>query len=291
MEKSLSDRVVSNLKLHGLIWAVMIPAAYISFIAIRFFHEVIGHGLIGTTFGMQWNGFGLMSSSVTIPSGTSIFSQSVYYLSGNIAVILAGIVLFKFVTRRIRRPSLRFLLITIATICFLTTTLPAALIFWVTNSDYSIILEITGFDSFIFELLVSFVGTFLFFYTGSYSLTRLLEEGWTGSDTPEKKYKAGFLTLGVPLNIILLLIIYYFYSWHPNDARLILSVVLMLGFNFMLPSVSSHVIAQPGKRRIRKIGLAIITSIALVLLIIQFSTMGKMILWSEPESTETAQVF
>ncbi|MCH8928907.1 MAG: hypothetical protein IIB39_09355 [Candidatus Marinimicrobia bacterium] len=291
MEKSLTDKVISNLRLHGLIWAVMIPAAYISFIAIRFFHEVIGHGLIGTTFGMQWNGFGLTSSSVTIPSGASVFSQAVYHLSGHFAVFLAGIVLFKFVSRRIHRPSLRFLLIMVATLCFLTTTLPAALIFWVGNSDYVTLLQITGFDSFVFLLLFSFLGTFLFFYTGSYSITRLLEEAWTGLDSLEIKYSTGFLTLGVPLNVILLFLIYYFYSWSPNDARIILSAVMLLGFNFMLPSVSSHVIAQPGKRRIKKFGLLIITGIALVIGLIQYSTMGKMILWSEPDSAETAQLF
>lgn len=283
------DKVISNLRLHGLIWAVMIPATYISFVTIRFFHEVIGHGLIGATFGMQWNGFGLTSSSVTIPSGASTFSQSVYYLSGNFAVFLVGIVIFRFVSRRIHRPSLRFLLISIATICFLATTLPAALIFWVTNSDYATLLEIIGLDSFIFLLLFSSLGTFLFFYTGSYSLTRLLEEAWTGLETPEKKYAAGFLTLGIPLNIMLLFIIYYFSSWSPDDARLILSVVMMLGFNFMLPSVSSHVIAQPDKRRIKKIGLLIIIGIALAIGVIQYSTMGKMIRWSEPDSADTGQ--
>ncbi len=291
MAKSLSEKIISNLRLHGLIWAVLIPAAYISYITIRFFHEVIGHGLIGTTFGMQWNGFGLTSSSVTIPSSASVFSQSVYYLSGHLGVFLAGIVLFKFVSRRIHRPSLRFLLITIATLSFLTATLPAALIFWVRNSDYVTLLRLTGFDSFGYSLLFSFIGVFLFIYTGSYSLTRLLEEAWTGLDEPEKKRITGFLTLGVPLNLMLLLLIYYFSSWSPDDARLILTVVLMLGFNFMLRSVSVHVIAQPEKRRIKKIGLVIITSIALGLLALQYSTMGKMILWSEPESKETAQLY
>ena len=279
MEKSLSDKIKSNLRLHGLIWAVMIPAAYISYIAISFFHQVIGHGLIGTTFGMQWHGFGLTSSSVTIPSSASLFSQSVYFLSGHFGAFLTGMVLFKFVSRRIHRSSLRFLLVTIATLSFLTATLPAALIFWVRSSDYVTLLRLTGFDSFGYELLLAFIGIFLFIYTGSYSITRLLEEAWTGFDEPGKKRSEAFLTLGVPLNLMLLLLIYYFSSWSPDDARLILTVVLMLGFNFMLRSVSLHVIAQPEKRRIKKTGLLIISGIALGLAVIQYSTMGKMILW------------
>jgi len=238
---------------------------------------------------MNWHGFGLTSISVTIPSDASSFSRAVYYLSGHIAVLLAGVVLFKFISRRIHRPSVRFLIVSIAAVCLVSVTLPAALIFWVTSSDYSYLLQMTGFDSFASLLLFTFAGTFAFFYTGSYSITRLLEEAWTGLDPPEKKFTTGFLTLGVPLNIMLLIIIIYFSSWSPNDARLILSVVMMLGFNFMLPSVSSHVIAQPTKRRIKKIGLLIITVIALGLWVLQYSTMGKMILWSEPESVETGR--
>ena len=282
MSDDLKIRVIQTLRLHGLIWAVMIPSAYISFITIKFFHEVVGHGILSLLLGMEWHGFSLTSVSVTIPVGMEPVKLSIYYLAGNISVLLLGVILFKFVSRRIHRPSLRFMVMAVATASFLTSSLPAALLFWITESDFLSFLEVTGYDSFIYTALFSMSGSILFFYTASYSITRLLEEAWTGLEEPKKRYKSAFLTLGVPLNAMFLLLIFYYSYISPRTGMLMISSVMGLSFNLMLPSAASHVILQPDKRRIRKIGLMILTYIALFLFILHYATMDKMIVWSAP---------
>ena len=273
------DSIKSKLRLHGLIWAIMIPYGYISYVAIKFFHEIIGHGMISSFFGIEWHGFGLTSVSVTIPQGTSAWAYAAFYLSGNAAVFLSGIVIFKLISRRIKRPSIRFMLVTISTVCFLTTTLPAALIFWMTDNDYISFLISTGNASLPLTLLTSLFGALAFFYTGSYSLTRLLEEAWTGLDRPDNKYRFAFMTIGVPLNFMFLILTLYFSLIDSNNAWLILSIVMALWFNLSLPSISAQVKVQPDRKRIRKIGLLIISSIALLLLIVHYTTLNMMITW------------
>ena len=282
MGDNLKIRVLQTLRLHGLIWAVMIPSAYISFLSIKFFHEVVGHGIVGFLLGMEWHGFGLTSVSVTIPADMAPLKLSVYYMAGNISVFLLGMILFKLVSRRIDRPSLRFMLVTVATTSFLTSSLPAALLFWISESDFLSFLKVTGFDSFIYTALFSLSGSLLFFYTASYSITRLLEEAWTGLETPKRRYRSAFLTLGLPLNLMFLLLLFYYYYISLNTGMLTLSSVMGLGFNLMLPSAAAHVKLQPDKRRIRKVGLMILTYIALFLFILHYSTMDKMIFWSAP---------
>ena len=76
-----------------------------------------------------------------------------------------------------------------------------------------------------------------------------------------------------------LILTIYFSLIEPNNAWLILSTVMALWFNLALPSISAHVIAQSGKRRVRKVGLIIITSIALPLLILHYTTLNMMITW------------
>ena len=279
MNISSLEPAIRKLRLHGLIWAIMIPSAYISYVAIQFFHEIIGHGLISSFFGIEWHGFGLTSVSVTIPRDSSAWAYAAFYLSGNVAVFLSGIVIFKLISRRIKRPSIRFMLVTISTVCFLTATLPAALIFWMTDNDYISFLVSTGNASLPLTMLTSLFGTLAFFYTGSYSLTRLLEEAWSGFDVPDKKYRFAFLTIGVPLNSMFLILTIYFSLIESNNAWLILSTVMALWFNLALPSISAHVIAQSEKRRVRKVGLIIITSIALPLLILHYTTQNMMITW------------
>jgi len=136
MDDNLKIRVIKTLRLNGLIWALMIPSAYISFLSIKFFHEVVGHGIIGFLLGVEWHGFGLTSVSVTLPADLEPLKLSIYFLSGNISVFLLGMILFKLVTRRITRPSLRFMIVAVATASFLTSSLPAALLFWITESDF-----------------------------------------------------------------------------------------------------------------------------------------------------------
>ena len=279
MISSSSDSVKSKLRLHGLIWALMIPYAYISYVAIKFFHEIIGHGIISSFLGIEWHGFGLTSVSVTIPPNTSAWAFAAFYLSGNAAVFLSGIVIFKLISRRIKRPSIRFMLISIATVCFLTATLPAALIFWMTDNDYISFLISTGNASLPLTILTALFGALTFFYTGSYSLTRLLEEAWTGLDTPDKKYRFAFMTIGVPLNFMFLVLTLYFSLIDYDNAWLVLSMVMALWFNLSLPSISAQVKAQPERQRVRKVGLLIISSIALLLLIVHYTTRNMMITW------------
>ena len=280
MGDNLKIRVLQTLRLHGLIWAVMIPSAYISFLSIKFFHEVVGHGIIGFLLGMEWHGFGLTSVSVTVPADMAPLKLSVYYLAGNITVFLLGMILFKLVSRRIDRPSLRFMLVTVATTSFLTSSLPAALLFWISESDFLSFLKVTGFDSFIYTALFSLSGSLLFFYTASYSITRLLEEAWTGLETPKNRYRSAFLTLGIPLNLMFLLLLFYYSYISLNTGMLTISAVMGMGFNLMLPSAAAHVKLQPDKRRIRKVGLMILTYIAIFLFILHYTTMDKMIIWS-----------
>lgn len=282
MSNEFIIRVMRPLRLHGLIWAVMIPSAYISFISIKFFHEVIGHGLTGSVLGMEWHGFGLTSVSVTIPADMAPLKLSIYHLAGNISVFLLGMILFKLVSRRIKRPSLRFVMVAVATASFLTSTLPAALLFWISESDFLSFLEVTGYNSFIYTALFSLSGSLLFFYTASYSITRLLEEAWTGLAEPKRRYRSAFLTLGIPLNLMFLILIFYYSYFSPNTGMLTISAMMGLSFNLMLPSASAHVKLQPDKRRIRKSGLMILTYIALFLFILQYSTFQKMIFWSSP---------
>ena len=282
MGDNIKIRVIQTLRLHGLIWAVMIPSAYISFLSIKFFHEVIGHGIIGFLLGMEWHGFGLTSVSVTVPADMEPLRLSIYYMAGNISVFLLGIILFKLISRRINRSSLRFMIVAVATTSFLTSSLPAALLFWITESDYHSFLKVTGFDSFIHTALFSLSGSLIFFYTASYSITRLLEEAWTGLDTPKRRYMSAFLTLGIPLNVMFLILIFYYSYISPNTGMLTLSAMMGLSFNLMLPSAAEQVILQPDKRRIRKAGLMILTYIALFLFILHYTTMDKMIIWSAP---------
>lgn len=280
MGDNLKIRVIQTLRLHGLIWAVMIPSGYISFLTIKFIHEVVGHGIIGFLLGMQWHGFGLTSVSMTIPADMAPFRLSIYYLAGNISVFILGMILFKLISRRIDRPSLRFMLVTVATTSFLTSSLPAALLFWITEGDYISFLRVTGFDSFFYTALFSLTGSLFFFYTASYSITRLLEEAWTGLDEPVHRYRSAFLTLGIPLNVMFLLLLFYYADISPNRGMFTLSSVMGLGFNLLLPSAAAHVKLQPDKHRIRKVGLMILTYIALFLFILQYSTYSKIIFWS-----------
>ena len=275
-------RIIKTLRLNGLIWALMIPSAYISFLSIKFFHEVIGHGIIGFFLGVEWHGFGLTSVNVTIPADMEPLRLSVYYLAGNISVFLLGMILFKLVTRRIKRPSLRFMIVSVATTSFLTSSLPAALLFWITESDFLSFLKVTGFHSFIYTALFSLSGGLVFFYTASYSITRLLEEAWTGMESPKRRYRGAFLTLGIPLNTMFLLLLLFYSIIAPNTGLLTLSAMMGLSFNLMLPSAAEHVKLQPDKRRIRKVGLMIFTYIALFLFILHYTTMDKMIIWSAP---------
>ncbi len=280
MGDNLKIRVLQTLRLHGLIWAVMIPSAYISFLSIKFFHEVVGHGIVGFLLGVEWHGFGLTSVSVTLPADMEPLRLSIYYLAGNISVFLLGMILFKLVTRRIERPSLRFMIVSVATASFLTSSLPAALLFWITESDFHSFLKVTGFDSFIYTALFSLSGSLVFFYTASYSITRLLEEAWTGMDSPKRRYRGAFLMLGIPLNTMFLLLLLFYSIIAPNTGMLTLSAMMGLSFNLMLPSAAEHVKLQPDKRRIRKVGLMIFTYIALFLFILHYTTMDKMIIWS-----------
>ena len=122
----------------------------------------------------------------------------------------------------------------------------------------------------------------LFFYMASYSITRLLEEAWTGLEEPKKRYRSAFLTIGVPLNLMFILLIYYYSNVVPRTGMLMISSVMGLSFNLMLPSAAAHVKLQPDKRRIRKVGLMILSYIALFLFILQYATLDKMIIWSAP---------
>ena len=282
MNNDLLNKAIHTLRLHGLIWAVLIPSAYISFLTIKFFHEVVGHGIISLLLGIEWHGFGLTSVSVTLPVDMEPLKLSIYYLAGNISVFLLGVLLFKLISRRINRPSLRFMIVTVATASFLTSTLPAALLFWISESDFLSFLEVTGFDSLFYTALFSLSGSVLFFYTASYSITRLLEEAWTGLEEPKKRYVSAFLTLGIPLNVMFIVLIFYNSSISPNTGILTLSVVMGLSFNLMLPSAAAHVKLQPDKRRIRKVGLMILTYIAIFLFILHYTTLDKMIIWSAP---------
>ena len=282
MNNDLLNKAIHTLRLHGLIWAVLIPSAYISFLTIKFFHEVVGHGIISLLLGIEWHGFGLTSVSMTIPVDMEPLKLSIYYLAGNISVFLLGVLLFKLISRRINRPSLRFMIVTVATASFLTSTLPAALLFWISESDFLSFLEVTGFDSLFYTALFSLSGSVLFFYTASYSITRLLEEAWTGLEEPKKRYVSAFLTLGIPLNVMFIVLIFYNSSISPNTGILTLSVVMGLSFNLMLPSAAAHVKLQPDKRRIRKVGLMILTYIAIFLFILHYTTLDKMIIWSAP---------
>ena len=282
MNNDLLNKAIHTLRLHGLIWAVLIPSAYISFLTIKFFHEVVGHGIISLLLGIEWHGFGLTSVSVTLPVDMEPLKLSIYYLAGNISVFLLGVLLFKLISRRINRPSLRFMIVTVATASFLTSALPAALLFWISESDFLSFLEVTGFDSLFYTALFSLSGSVLFFYTASYSITRLLEEAWTGLEEPKKRYVSAFLTLGIPLNVMFIVLIFYNSSISPNTGILTLSVVMGLSFNLMLPSAAAHVKLQPDKRRIRKVGLMILTYIAIFLFILHYTTLDKMIIWSAP---------
>lgn len=282
MSNEFKIRAIATLRLHGLIWAILIPSTYISFISIKFFHEVMGHGIIGLLLGMKWNGFGLTNISVTIPPDMAPLKLSIYHLAGNITVFLLGIILFKFFSRSVKRPSLRFMIVTVATASFLTSSLPAALLFWVSKGDFHSFLEVVGNDSFIYTALFSLTGSLIFFYTASYSVTRLLEEAWTGIGEPENRYRSAFLTLGIPLNVMFSILLFYYYSVSPNTGMFTISAVMGLSFNLMLPSASAHVRLQADKKRIRKEGLMILTYIALFLFILQYSTFQKMIFWSSP---------
>ncbi len=282
MKNELLTKMFYTLRLHGLIWAVMIPSGYISYVAIKFFHEVIGHGVMGLLIGINWHGFGLTGVKTSIPPDTAVLSISLFHLSGNTAVFLLGIVLFKLVSRRIHRPSLRFMIVAVATVSFLTSTLPAALLFWITENDFLSFLEVTGFDSLLYTALFSLSGSVIFFYTASYSITRLLEEAWTGLEAPDRRYRSAFLTLGIPLNFMFLALVIYYSYISPKTGMLILSSVMGLSFNLMLPSASTHVKLQTEKRRIRKTGLMILTYIALFLFILHYATMDKIIIWSVP---------
>ena len=280
MNNDLLNKTIQTLRLHGLIWAVLIPSAYISFLSIKFIHEVVGHGIVSLLLGIEWHGFGLTSVSVTIPADMAPLKLSVYYLAGNISVFLLGIILFKLISRRINRPSLRFMIVTVATASFLTSALPAALLFWISESDYISFLSVIGLDSLLFTALFSLSGSVLFFYTASYSITRLLEEAWTGLEEPKNRYGSAFLTLGIPLNVMFIVLIFYNFYISPNTGMLTISAVMGMSFNLMLPSAASHVRLQPDKRRIRKVGLMILTYIAIFLFILHYTTMDKMIIWS-----------
>lgn len=282
MNNDLLNKTTQTLRLHGLIWAVLIPSAYISFLSIKFIHEVVGHGIFSLLLGIEWHGFGLTSVSVTIPAEMAPLKLSVYYLAGNISVFLLGIILFKLISRRINRPSLRFMIVTVATASFLTSALPAALLFWISESDYISFLSVIGLDSLLSTALFSLSGSVLFFYTASYSITRLLEEAWTGLEEPKNRYGSAFLTLGIPLNVMFIALIFYNSYISPNTGMLTLSAVMGLAFNLMLPSAAAHVRLQPDKRRIRKVGLMILTYIAIFLFILHYTTMDKMIIWSAP---------
>ena len=282
MKNEFLNRAIQTLRLHGLIWAVLIPSAYISFLSIKFIHEVVGHGISSLLLGIEWHGFGLTSVSVTIPADMAPLNLSVYYLAGNISVLLLGVILFKFISRRINRPSLRFMIVTVATASFLTSALPAALLFWISESDYISFLSVIGLDSLLSTALFSLSGSVLFFYTASYSITRLLEEAWTGLEEPKNRYGSAFLTLGIPLNVMFIALIFYNSSISPNTGMLTLSAVMGMSFNLMLPSAAAHVRLQPDKRRIRKVGLMILTYIAIFLFILHYTTMDKMIIWSAP---------
>ena len=282
MNNEFLNKAIQTLRLHGLIWAVLIPSAYISFLSIKFIHEVVGHGIVSLLLGIEWHGFGLTSVSVTIPADMAPLKLSVYYLAGNISVLLLGVILFKFVSRRINRPSLRFMIVTVATASFLTSALPATLLFWISESDYISFLSVIGLDSLLSTTLFSLSGSVLFFYTASYSITRLLEEAWTGLEEPKNRYGSAFLTLGIPLNVMFIALIFYNFSISPNTGMLTLSAVMGMSFNLMLPSAASHVRLQPDKRRIRKVGLMILTYIAIFLFILHYTTMDKMIIWSAP---------
>ena len=282
MNNDLLNKTTQTLRLHGLIWAVLIPSAYISFLSIKFIHEVVGHGIFSLLLGIEWHGFGLTSVSVTIPAEMAPLKLSVYYLAGNISVFLLGIILFKLISRRINRPSLRFMIVTVATASFLTSALPAALLFWISESDYISFLSVIGLDSLLSTALFSLSGSVLFFYTASYSITRLLEEAWTGLEEPKNRYGSAFLTLGIPLNVMFIVLIFYNFYISPNTGMLTISAVMGISFNLMLPSAASHVRLQPDKRRIRKVGLMILTYIAIFLFILHYTTMDKMIIWSAP---------
>ncbi|TFB10990.1 hypothetical protein E3V36_02725 [Candidatus Marinimicrobia bacterium MT.SAG.2] len=166
MNNDLLNKTIQTLRLHGLIWAVLIPSAYISFLSIKFIHEVVGHGIVSLLLGIEWHGFGLTSVSVTIPADMAPLKLSVYYLAGNISVFLLGIILFKLISRKINRPSLRFMIVTVATASFLTSALPATLLFWISESDYISSLSVIGLDSLLSTALFSLSGSVLFFYTG-----------------------------------------------------------------------------------------------------------------------------
>ena len=282
MNNDLLNKTTQTLRLHGLIWAVLIPSAYISFLSIKFIHEVVGHGIVSLLLGIEWHGFGLTSVSVTIPAEMAPLKLSVYYLAGNISVFLLGIILFKLISRRINRPSLRFMIVTVATASFLTSALPAALLFWISESDYISFLSVIGLDSLLSTALFSLSGSVLFFYTASYSITRLLEEAWTGLEEPKNRYGSAFLTLGIPLNVMFIALIFYNSYISQNTGMLTISAVMGMSFNLMLPSAASHVRLQPDKRRIRKVGLMILTYIAIFLFILHYTTMDKMIIWSAP---------
>ena len=279
MGDNIKYNVIRTLRLHGLIWALMIPSAYISFLSIKFFHEVVGHGMIGFLLGVEWHGFGPTSVSVTLPADMEPLNLAIYYLAGNISVFLLGMILFKLVARRIERPSLRFMIVSVATASFLTSSLPAALLFWISESDFLSFLKVTGFDSFIHTALFSLSGSLVFFYTASYSITRLLEEAWTGMESPKRRYRGAFLTLGIPLNAMFLLLLLFYSVISPNTGMLTLSVMMELSLNLMLPSAAEHVKLQPDKRRVRKVGLMIFTYIALFLFILHYTTMDRMIIW------------
>ena len=280
MNNDLLNKTIQTLRLHGLIWAVLIPSAYISFLSIKFIHEVVGHGIVSLLLGIEWHGFGLTSVSVTIPADMAPLKLSVYYLAGNISVLLLGVILFKFVSRRINRPSLRFMIVTVATASFLTSALPATLLFWISESDYISFLSVIGLDSLLSTALFSLSGSVLFFYTASYSITRLLEEAWTGLEEPKNRYGSAFLTLGIPLNVMFIVLIFYNSYISQNTGMLTISAVMGMSFNLMLPSAAAHVRLQPDKRRIRKVGLMILTYIAIFLFILHYTTMDKMIIWS-----------